>query len=108
MSLNLLEKMFADKVDLESRNIIAQFIFMNGKELHIKHAYNKQPGAFKKFWNDFIIPFCKDNGIEIISLVDSACTPHDSDIWGSYGFSGRYHSGTRYYYVNSEDYIEKM
>jgi hypothetical protein len=59
MSLNLLEKMFADKVDLESRNIIAQFIFMNGKELHIKHAYNKQPGAFKSFGMTLLFHFVK-------------------------------------------------
>lgn len=70
-------------------------------QLEIKRVVNKEKGAFKKYWDEEIIPFCTENNIKVITLTDTQTT--DRDVWGEdYGFSGRFRSGTRVVYVGVE------
>lgn len=70
-------------------------------QLRIDKVFNKDKGAFKRFWNNELIPFCKENYIPIITLVDRQIT--DRDVWGEdYGFSGNKRSGKRVVYIGYE------
>lgn len=75
-------------------------IYENAIEINQAHSLVK--GEFSNYFNNEILKYCKENNIKYLYLTDSQTT--DKDIWGlKYGFSGRFHCGTRYLYL---DFIE--
>lgn len=72
------------------------------RKIDIHRAVSHRKGAFKEFWNEYLIPYCQENNINIITLTDSQTT--DRDVWGEdYGFSGKKHCGTRNVYLDLDE-----
>ena len=75
------------------------------KQVELVRIMTKVKGGFKRYYNEVLMPMCNEKDIKVIKLTDAQTT--NRDVWGEdYGFSGRFHSGTRYVFVGHENNAE--